>query len=263
MITAGIDVGSLTAKAIVYDASASAILGQSLVRLTHDPALAGRQALDEALTSFGGRSDSVAVIAGTGYGRVALDFVQVRITEISCHARGVHHLLPGVRTVVDIGGQDSKVISLDEAGRALDFEMNDRCAAGTGRFLEVMAEALGTDLSGLSEMALTSQHPSILSSTCTVFAESEVVGLLVKGTDRGDIAAGLCMAVAQRVGALMGRLGVVPEVALTGGVALNSGVHQALEDALRVPITVAPEPQFTGALGAALLAAERQRGFVP
>jgi predicted CoA-substrate-specific enzyme activase len=200
----------------------------------------------------------LCAITGTGYGRIALDFVDYRITEISCHARGVHHLLPATRTVIDIGGQDCKAIVLDEGGRALDFEMNDRCAAGTGRFLEVMAGALGTDLPGLAQMALSSAAPASLSSTCTVFAESEVIGLLAQGTARADVAAGLCRAVAQRVAGMLQRTGVTGPVALTGGVALNEAVRGALQQVLDVPIVVPPDPQLTGALGAALLAVERK-----
>lgn len=262
MITAGVDVGSLTAKAIIFDdgageRAAGQVLGRSLVSLTHDPAQAGTLALQEALAMARVTHSDLAALTATGYGRIALQFATYRITEISCHARGVHYLLPRVRTVVDVGGQDSKVTRLDDEGRALDFEMNDRCAAGTGRFLEVMAGALGVDLPGLAELALSSRDPAQLSSTCTVFAESEVVGLLAQGRSREDVAAGLCRAVAQRVAAMMQRLGLEPEVAFTGGVALNAGVREALAEVLGVPVTVPPDPQLTGALGAALLAAER------
>lgn len=258
MVTAGVDVGSLTAKAVVYDPVAKMVVGKALLTMAHAPALAGQMVLARALTEAGLTESDVRATTATGYGRIALPFATHRITEISCHARGVHYLLPDVRTVVDIGGQDSKVTRLDEAGRALDFEMNDRCAAGTGRFLEVMATALGEDLAGLSRLALNSQHPAPLSSTCTVFAESEVIGLLAQEADRADIAAGLCRAVAQRVGAMVQRLGLETPVALTGGVALNAGVRQALESVLGTAVAVPPDPQLTGALGAALLASERK-----
>lgn len=257
MITAGIDVGSLTAKAIVYDVVEGRILGRALLSMAHDPALAGDRALQMALDQAGLDRAALSATTATGYGRIALEFATYRITEISCHARGVHHLLPRVRTVIDIGGQDSKVTRLDDAGRALDFEMNDRCAAGTGRFLEVMATALGVDLKGLGDFALASQSPAELSSTCTVFAESEVVGLLAQGRDRADLAAGLCRAVARRVAAMTQRLGLEADLAFTGGVALNAGVRQALADVLEMPVTVPPDPQLTGALGAAILASER------
>ena len=259
MITAGIDVGSLTAKAVIFDHSAGRVLGCALLSLTHDPAQAGVIALRQALAAAGVSACELAASTATGYGRIAMAEATYRITEITCHARGVHYLLPAVRTVVDVGGQDSKVTRLDEEGHALDFEMNDRCAAGTGRFLEVMAGALGVDLPGLAELALASATPAPLSSTCTVFAESEVVGLLALGCSRENVAAGLCRAVAQRVAAMVQRLGLEPEVAFTGGVALNAGVRQALSEVLSAPVSVPPDPQLTGALGAALLAAERTK----
>lgn len=257
MITAGIDVGSLTAKAIIYDSADDCILGRALLCLAHDPAAAGQAVFAAALQDAALSPKDVSASTGTGYGRISLDFVDFRITEISCHACGVHRQLPEARTVLDIGGQDCKAIALDDEGRALDFEMNDRCAAGTGRFLEVMAGALGTDLSGMVKLALESTKPETLSSTCTVFAESEVIGLLAQGADRANVAAGLCRAVAQRVVAMTGRLTVRPQVALTGGVALNEAVRTALQAALQMPVIVPEDPQLTGALGAALLAAER------
>jgi (R)-2-hydroxyacyl-CoA dehydratese activating ATPase len=257
IITAGIDVGSLTAKAIVFEHHGRGVVGRSLVSLTHDPAQAGRLALESALAEAGVEEARLAGTTATGYGRIALPFATYRVTEISCHARGVHHLLPAVRTVVDVGGQDSKVTRLDERGRALDFEMNDRCAAGTGRFLEVMSKALGVELAGLAALALASESPAVLSSTCTVFAESEVVGLLAQGRRREDLAAGLCQSVARRVVAMVQRLGLEADVAFTGGVALNEGVRLALAETLGVGIVVPADPQLTGALGAALIAAER------
>jgi len=258
MITAGVDVGSITAKAVIWAPAEETILGQALIRLEHNPAAAGEQAYMQALTAAKIPVGDIDAIAGTGYGRHALDFVQWRVTEISCHARGVYYWLPQVRTVIDIGGQDCKAIVLDEEGRALDFEMNDRCAAGTGRFLEIMAQTLGTDLPGLATLALSSSSPAPLSSICTVFAESEVIGLLAQGRARADIAAGLCRAIAQRVAGLTQRLGVKPDIALTGGVALNEAVRQALAQVLKQPILTPQEPQFTGALGAAIIAAERK-----
>jgi (R)-2-hydroxyacyl-CoA dehydratese activating ATPase len=260
MITVGIDVGSLTAKAVIWDTETRCVLGQALVDTRHDSAAAGQAVFTQALEQARKTADDITAATGTGYGRIALPFVDYRITEITCHARGVYHLLPHVQMIVDIGGQDSKVIRLDEAGGVMDFEMNDRCAAGTGRFLEVMAGALGVDLSGLVQLALGAHNPVALSSTCTVFAESEVIGLLAQGTDRADVAGGLCRSVAQRVAGMAQRLGRAERVAFTGGVALNAGVGQALEILLGVPLQVPPQPQLTGALGAALLAAERAAG---
>jgi predicted CoA-substrate-specific enzyme activase len=259
MITCGVDVGSLTAKAVVFDHAAGRVCGQALQRTEYNSEVAGREVLQAALRQAGLHFDDLAALTATGYGRVALEFATYRLTEITCHARGVHHLLPEVRTVIDIGGQDSKVTRLDEQGRPLDFEMNDRCAAGTGRFLEVMAGALGVDLAGLAELALAAHEPVTLSSTCTVFAESEVVGLLAHGRDRAEVAAGLCCAVAQRVVAMARRTGIEHPVAFTGGVALNDGVRRALNDLLGEAVVIPTEPQLTGALGAALLAAERKQ----
>lgn len=261
MITGGVDVGSLTAKAVIYDHTRNCVCGQALRRTEYNSETAGHEVLQAALLQAEVGRDELTAITATGYGRVALDFATYRLTEITCHARGVHHLLPAVRTVFDIGGQDSKVTRLDGHGRPLDFEMNDRCAAGTGRFLEVMAEALGVDLAGLAELALTAPAAITLSSTCTVFAESEVVGLLAQGHDRGEVAAGLCQAVAQRVVAMGGRLGVESPVAFTGGVALNEGVRRALTRLLEKPVAIPTNPQLTGALGAALLAGERRQAL--
>lgn len=262
MITAGVDVGSLTAKAVVWDAAACRLLGDGLLPTASSPEGAGQEAYARALTAAHLRSEDVSAVVGTGYGRVSLSFVERRVTEITCHARGVHSLLPGTRTIIDVGGQDSKVIRCDEGGRALDFEMNDRCAAGTGRFLEVMAQALGTDLGGLTAMALTAPQAARLSSTCTVFAESEVVGLLAHGVSPAEVAAGLCEAVAQRVAAMVWRLGLVEEVTFTGGVALNEAVRQALERQLDTGLRVPQYPQLTGALGAAIIAAESGVGAI-
>lgn len=260
-IVCGLDIGSLTAKAVVLEARTSRVLGQALVTGTTNPELAGKQAFQQALTQADLQPADVTTVIGTGYGRSALSLISGRITEITCHARGVHHLLPQVRTVVDVGGQDSKAIALDEGGRVLDFEMNDRCAAGTGRFLEVMAGALGTDLAGFMKLATQARQPAPISSTCTVFAESEVVGLLAHGTPPAEVAAGLCTAVAQRVAALVWRLGLRPPVAFTGGVALNDPVATALAAALGTELLRPQAPQMTGALGAALLAAEGRHGF--
>jgi predicted CoA-substrate-specific enzyme activase len=256
-----VDVGSLTAKAVVLAASPARVLGEALVVGTTNPEAAGREALQSALRSAGVSETEVSAAVGTGYGRARLSFATRRITEITCHARGVHHLLPAARTVVDVGGQDSKAIRLDEAGRVLDFEMNDRCAAGTGRFLEVMASALGVDLGGLIELARQASAPVRVSSTCTVFAESEVVGLLAHGTAPADVTAGVCAAVAQRIAALVWRLGLDPPLAFTGGVALNEPVAEALAQVLEMPLLRPASPRMTGALGAALLAAEGGGSF--
>ncbi len=265
MITAGIDVGALTAKAVVLDfdmdrplrQTQGRPLGRCLMPTGASPEQAGGAVLVGALEEAGLEAEAIQASVGTGYGRGAVQGVDWRITEISCHARGAWHLMPDARTVIDLGGQDAKAICLDEAGWPLDFEMNDRCAAGTGRFLEVMAAALDVELEELAALAAGAETTATLSSTCTVFAESEVISLLAESRDVAEIAAGLCETIAQRTLQMTNRLQVRPEVVLCGGVALNAGVHRAMERALDMRIVVPPEPQLVGALGAAILAGER------
>lgn len=259
MITAGIDIGSLTAKAVVLDSDGGVPLGSHLAPTGHRPADAGVRVLEAAVEDAGIDTEQIEASVGTGYGRVAMEGVDWRITEISCHARGAWHVEPGVKTVIDIGGQDAKVIRVDERGNALDFEMNDRCAAGTGRFFEVMAEAMEIRLDELGGLAVSAEEPAELSSTCTVFAESEVVGLLADGRSIASIAAGLCDAVARRVIAMANRLTVEPPILLCGGVAHNIGVREALQRHLKREVVVPDHPQLVGAIGAAVLAGERMR----
>jgi len=188
----------------------------------------------------------------TGYGRINVPFADKQITEISCHARGVACLLPEARTVIDIGGQDSKGIKLKE-GRAVDFVMNDKCAAGTGRFLEVTAEGLGVKLEDMGRLSLQAKNKVEIGSTCTVFAAQEVVAKLAEGVPLTDIIAGLHEAIAARIYSMVGRLKIEREVALTGGGAKNIGLVKALEAKLGFPVLLPPEPLLTGAIGAALL----------
>lgn len=250
---AGVDAGSATAKAVLADFEGH-LLGYAILPSGGQMADAAAQALDQALENAGRRPADVKVMVATGYGR---DVVQGRtqsVTEITCHARGAHALDPAVRSIIDIGGQDSKAIALAPDGTVRKFEMNDKCAAGTGRFLEVMARTLGLDLSQLGPLALTADHPAKISSTCTVFAESEVISLLARGEPLPRIAAGLCAAIAQRVHSLASRVGMTPPLMMTGGVAKNAGVLKHLEAVLGLPLSVPPEPQIVGAYGAALLA---------
>jgi predicted CoA-substrate-specific enzyme activase len=256
MICAGVDVGSISAKAALYDSAAGQVLGVGHMLTGWSPRESGNAALHAALDAAQVGMDDIAQIVGTGYGRIALPFANRTLTEISCHARGAFFLAPETRTVVDIGGQDSKVISLDEHGRALDFAMNDRCAAGTGRFLQVMAAALGMDLDDMGDLALRSKSPAALSSVCTVFAESEVVGLIAQGVSRQDIAGGLCRAIAARTAALVGQVGIRTPILLTGGVAYNEGVRAALSETLGAPVNRPDQPHLVGAIGAAILAFE-------
>jgi (R)-2-hydroxyacyl-CoA dehydratese activating ATPase len=200
----------------------------------------------------------ISVVVATGYGRNTVRFADTTITEITCHARGVYHLAPDARTIIEIGGQDSKVISLEAGGRVRDFSMNDRCAAGTGRFLEMVAARLGVDWEQLAELSRQSRHPALISNMCVVFAETEIIGLLAEGTPVPDVVAGVQNAIATRVSALAGRA-VSPPVCFTGGVALQSGMVRALQETLSCPVRAVPQPQYTGALGAAILAGMKSR----
>lgn len=257
MITVGVDVGSLTAKAVIIDSIQCQVLGNALLHTGRSPEMAGQAVWHAALEAAELDMSDIEASVGTGYGRIAVKGVDWRITEISCHARGAVQVVPGVRTVIDLGGQDAKVICLDEEGRPLDFEMNDRCAAGTGRFLEVMSLALDITVDELARLAVNATSVAALSSTCTVFAESEVVGLLAENYPIDAIAAGLCETIAQRTLQMANRMHVLSPVVLCGGVALNAGVRKAMERALGCEVTVPPEPQLVGALGAAILAGER------
>ncbi len=208
--------------------------------------------MEEALAKANLSFDDITYVVATGYGRINVPFADKQITEISCHARGVGYLLPEVRTVIDIGGQDCKGIKLSN-GRAVDFVMNDKCAAGTGRFLEVTAEGLGVKLDDMGRLSLTAKNVAGISNTCTVFAEREVVAKLSDGVPLPDIIAGLHEAIATRIYGMVGRLKIEREVALTGGGAKNIGLVKALEAKLGYSVLVPPEPLLTGAIGAALL----------
>jgi predicted CoA-substrate-specific enzyme activase len=256
MFTAGVDIGSRTSKAVVID-RCYRVLGEALLDTAVVPGRSGLQALEQALAKARLDSSALTNIVATGYGRVQADFAQKTLTEISCHARGVHAIENKIRTVIDIGGQDSKVIKIDGSGRVLDFAMNDRCAAGTGKFLEVMARALDTDLDEFAGLYFTARKPCCISSVCTVFAESEVISLMAEGSSRENIIAGLHQAVAKRVANMVLRLGLEEKVGFTGGVAKNQGMMRALEQELGIKFRrLKYNPQLVGALGAAILACE-------
>lgn len=250
MFTAGIDVGSMTAKAVLLTEDG----WQGLIRPTGvSPRKAGQEVFEELLEKAGLLRNQIDYVIGTGYGRVSMDFIDTAITEITCHARGAHHLVDGVDMVIDIGGQDSKAIRVNGGGRVLDFAMNDKCAAGTGRFLQVMATALGVDVSELAKLSRGAE-PMAISSMCTVFAESEVISLLAQGVGKERIIAGIHSSVARRVAGMAQRLGTGSKVVFTGGVALNEGVRGYLSRELGSEVIVVPGSQMAGALGAALLA---------
>ncbi len=254
VVVAGIDVGSLSAEAVLL--KDGRVVTFSIIPTGADSRKAAEKALTAAMESAGLQFDDLAVIVATGYGRISIPVAHKRITEITCHGRGAFYLDPAVRTVIDIGGQDSKVIRLNQQGKVLDFAMNDKCAAGTGRFLEVMATALEVELENLAALSDQAVRAISISSTCTVFAETEVVSLLAGGADRAEIARGLHESIAARTSSLVYRVGLDEAVMMTGGVAKNSAVVKALEEKLQLRIIVPPEPQIAGALGAALLAWE-------
>jgi predicted CoA-substrate-specific enzyme activase len=249
---AGMDIGSTMTKVVIVGGGKES----SLIRLTgpEHRKLANR-VMEEALDLAGIPFSDVTYIIATGYGRINVPFADRQVTEITCHARGLSSLLPSARTVVDIGGQDSKGIRV-ENGKVVDFVMNDKCAAGTGRFLEIIADALGVPLDKLGELSLAAEKPALIGNTCTVFAEQEVISQLAGGESVPNLVAGIHQAIATRTFALVGKLKIKPEVAITGGGAKNIGLVKALEAKFGCPLLVPREPLLTGALGAALIAQE-------
>ncbi|MBN2417208.1 2-hydroxyglutaryl-CoA dehydratase [bacterium] len=260
-IYAGIDSGSRMVKIVLIDHD-RAVRGSVVLDQGVDQAALASSALHALLEESGYTMADLAMVVATGYGRDSLDCAGITITEITCHARGVLSLHPDAMTVIDIGGQDSKLIRMDGSGRVRDFVMNDRCAAGTGRFLEVVSKRLDIALEALGAYAEKADAPAAISSMCVVFAESEIIGLLAGGASRENIIAGVQTSIASRVASMGGR-SLADPVYVTGGVAMIPGMVHALEAALDRPVTVAQQPQLTGALGAALLAKERRQEAGP
>jgi predicted CoA-substrate-specific enzyme activase len=258
MISAGLDIGSRTTKAVIL--RDGEVVGRSLLKTGWLPSAMAREALARALFAAGVHREEVGRIVATGYGRIhqaVLAIADAQYTEIACHARGIHYLLPQVRTLIDIGGQDSKAIRLDESGLALDFAMNDRCAAGTGKFLEMTAQGLDLDLEKFIALAMQAKSAARISSMCTVFAESEAISLLAEGKEPDEIARGLHNAIAARVLRMAESLGIEAEIGFSGGVGNNRAMVRALEEAVGMTIFVPENPEYVGALGAALLAADK------
>jgi predicted CoA-substrate-specific enzyme activase len=249
------DVGSLSTDVVLLDRKGT-VVSWAVLPTGPRGGQTAQLALRTALEKGRVKADKLVRVVATGYGRKMVDLAHRTVTEITCHARGAFFLFSEARTVIDVGGQDSKVIRLDDRGRVGDFVMNDKCAAGTGRFLEVMAQALEVGIEGFAELAARGGKSVAITSTCTVFAESEVISLLAEGVEAKAVAAGLAEAVANRVAGLAQRIGVEPRVIMTGGVAKNRAVVAALERHLGVRVAVPPEPQIVGALGAALIALE-------
>ena len=253
MITVGIDIGSNTAKAALL--RDGVIAGTILIPTGYNAKNAGEKVFHDLLVEHQVERDAIDRVIATGYGRNSIDFADKAITEITCHAAGAHYQDPGVRTVIDIGGQDSKAIALDQSGRVIDFAMNDKCAAGTGRFLEVMARALEVDLDVFGKMSHEADAPAAISSLCTVFAESEVISHISKGEKRENIIAGIHDAIGARVAAMANRIALTDPICMTGGVARNGGVVKALMKTTGRDIKVLKYAQINGAIGAALIAA--------
>src|SRR5579864_8188733 len=253
---AGVDVGSTQTKAIVLDED-GAIAGRALIETGANVVLAGERAYLEALKAGGVQEPEVEYVVGTGYGRYRVTFGNAQTTEISCHARGAVHLFPATRTVLDMGGQDTKAIRTGPDGAIVDFCMNDKCAAGTGRFLGAVAAALDIPLGDLGVVALTSDKPVKITTTCTVFAESEVLSWLGRGKKVEDILLGVHRSMVSRSVGLMRRVGIEPEVTFTGGVTKNVGIVRELNAALGFEVNVSDQAHFIGAIGAALFARDR------
>jgi len=257
MIFAGCDVGSLSGEAVLMEDDT--IIAYEIIRVRPRPEDTAQEVTAKTLAKVGLDFGDLDYCVSTGYGRERIAFAQSSISEISCHGRGAHWANPEIRTVIDIGGQDCKVISVDKLGYMVDFVMNDKCAAGTGRFLELMAKALGVELEQLGPLALSAEDTIGITKTCSVLAMYDVLCLLYDGETPQRIASGVCMAMAERISKLAKRVGIKPEVAMTGGVAKNVAVVAQLKEILGVEQLELPEidPQIIGALGAALFAKER------
>jgi len=256
---AGVDVGSTQAKAAILNGSAE-VVGLGLCDVKGNVANAAQQVTHLALADAGVEMDALAYVVGTGYGRFRIAFGDDQITEISCHAKGAKCVFPGTQTVIDIGGQDTKAIKVGSEGNVLDFTMNDKCSAGTGRFLGAAALVLNMPVSELGAAALRSKHPVKITTTCTVFAETEIISYLAKGKQQEDILIGMHESIVQRTVSLARRVGVVEQVTFTGGVSQNRCVVGLLERMLEVELNVGPRSQYMGAIGAALFALERAGG---
>ena len=255
-LTLGVDLGSTAIKAVLL-ADGMTVKACRVALTGHNARQSAEQLVAALLDEAGVTPDQVARTVATGYGRLYYDPADREVSEITCHARGTRLVMPQARTIVDIGGQDSKAIQVDVNGNVSDFVMNDKCAAGTGRFLEVMATVLEAgSVENMGPLSLKGSDPCSISSTCTIFAESEVVSLRAEGRSREDLIAGVHRAVASRVAVMARRLDILPALIFTGGVAKNIGVRKALEEEFGLEIVIPEEPQVMGALGAALMAAE-------
>lgn len=256
MYVLGIDSGSTSTNAVILNEKKE-IVAFDVVRTGAKSGESADRILKEVLDRAGLKREDISLIVSTGYGRVSIPFADENVTEISCHGRGAHYFNPAVRTILDIGGQDSKAIRLNEHGEVVDFVMNDKCAAGTGRFLEMMARTLEMDISDMGPESLKWKEDIDISSMCSVFAESEVISLIALNKEKADIAHGLHKAIANKSYSLMKRVGLNEAYMMTGGVAKNPGVVKAVEEKLGSRLFICKEPEIVGALGAALFALDR------
>lgn len=258
MIVAGVDVGSTATKAVLLNENME-VIARAMVGTGANVVKAAERVFQMARQSAKLEEWEVAYTVGTGYGRYKVTFGDAQLTEISCHARGAKMLFPNTRTILDIGGQDTKAIKIDQKGDVVDFCMNDKCAAGTGRFLAAAAEVMGITLDELGDVALRSTNPLRITNVCTVFVETEIMNHLSRGKSAEDILAGVHQSIAARSVSLMRRVGIESEITFTGGVSRNAGMVAALQEKLGFPINVSPDSQYMGAIGAALFALERAR----
>jgi len=260
VLAAGVDVGSTTSKAVIIDDDRR-IVGTSLLQTGANVVRAAESAFREALRAARAEDTDVGFVVGTGYGRYKIHFGDAQVTEISCHARGAKTLYPGTRTIIDIGGQDTKAILVAENGDVVDFCMNDKCAAGTGRFLESAAAVLDIPMDELGPLSLSGQEGVQVTNVCTVFVESEIMSHLAAGRKMEDILRAVHSSIASRTIALARRVGTDPEITFTGGVSKNIGMVQGIEQRLGTKLNVHAQSQHMGALGAAIYAMERaERG---
>lgn len=257
-ITAGVDVGSTQTKAVLLcESDAMRISARALVDTGANVQKAAERAFQACCQDAGIETKAVGYVVGTGYGRYNISFGNSQMTEISCHAKGARFLCPGTRTVIDMGGQDAKAISVGDNGEVLDFVMNDKCAAGTGRFLANAAEVMGIGLDEIGPLSLKATRPVKIATVCTVFVESDILSYLAQGKKAEDILGGVHLAIAKRTLSLARRVNIEPEVTMTGGVARNIGMVRALEEVLGSSIQVGADAHFMGAVGAALFAMEK------
>ena len=254
MYTLGIDVGSASSKAVILE-DGKRVAASAVIQSGTGTSGPGR-VMELVFDGLDISQKDMDYIVATGYGRFAVPFANKQMSEITCHAKGIHQLIPDARTIIDIGGQDAKAIRLDHKGNILKFVMNDKCAAGTGRFLDVMSRVLEIGLQEMGDAHFKADCPANVSSTCTVFAESEVISQLSKGVSKENIAAGVHRSIASKACSLVYRVGMEEKVVMCGGVAQDKGVVDAIEQELKKKILVADNPQTTGALGAALIAFE-------